>query len=72
LLAPLLQPRAPRLVGTVRRELTYLSAVITSSMDHGVAIGMLPRLVRERVDAATDAAVETLSRIPDLLRIGTT
>jgi high-affinity iron transporter len=72
LLAPLLQPRAPRLVGTVRRELMYLSAVTTSSADDGVAIGTLPRLARERVDAATDAVVETLSRIPDLLRIGTT
>jgi high-affinity iron transporter len=72
LVAPLLQPRAPRLVGTARRELAYLDEVITSSADDGMAIAALPRLERERVDAATDAALETLSRIPDLLRIGTT
>ncbi len=73
LLAPLLQPRAPQLVGTARRELTYLDAVISrSASDDGVAVATLPRLQRERVDAATDAALETLSRIPDLLRIGTT
>jgi high-affinity iron transporter len=72
LLAPLLEPRAPGLVGTARRELTALDQVITVSGDDGVAIAALPRLERERVDAATDAALETLSRVPDLLQIGTT
>jgi high-affinity iron transporter len=72
LLAPLLEPRAPQLVGTARRELTYLDQVITSSTREGVAIAALPLLERERVDAATDAALETLARVPDLLRIGTT
>jgi high-affinity iron transporter len=72
LLAPLLQPRAPQLVGTARRELTYLDQVITSPANDGIAIAALPRLERERVDAATDAALETLSRVPDLLRIGNT
>jgi high-affinity iron transporter len=71
LLAPLLEPRAPQLVGTARRQLTYLDQVITSSTDDGVAIAALPRLERERVDAAADAALETLSRVPDLLRVGT-
>lgn len=72
LLAPLLQPRAPQLVGTARRELTYLDQVITSPANDGIAIAALPRLERERVDAATDAALETLSRVPDLLRTGNT
>jgi iron uptake system EfeUOB component EfeO/EfeM len=72
LLAPLLEPRAPQLVGTARRELTYLDQVITSPANDGIAIASLPRLERERVDAATDAALETLSRVPDLLRIGNT
>jgi high-affinity iron transporter len=71
LLAPLLEPRAPGLVGTARQELTYLDQVITTSPDEGVAIAALPKLTRERVDAATDGALETLARIPDLLRIGT-
>jgi high-affinity iron transporter len=72
LLAPLLRPRAPQLVGTARRELTDLDAVATSSAGDAVAIAALPRLTRERVDADTDAALETLSRVPDLLRIGNT
>jgi high-affinity iron transporter len=72
LLAPLLRPRAPQLIGTARRELTYLDQLITSATDDGVAIAALPRLQRERVNAATDAALETLSRVPDLLRIGNT
>ena len=72
LLAPLLQPRAPQLVGTARRELRYLDQVITSPANDGIAIAALPRLERERVDAATDAALETLSRVPDLLRTGNT
>jgi high-affinity iron transporter len=72
LLAPLLRPRAPKLVGTARRQLSYLDQVITSSTNDGVAIAALPQLERERVDAAVDAALETLSRVPDLLRIGTT
>jgi high-affinity iron transporter len=72
LLAPLLTPRAPHLVGTARRELTDLDHVITFPSNDGIAIAALPRRERERVDAATDAALETLSRIPDLLRIGNT
>jgi high-affinity iron transporter len=72
LLAPLLTPRAPSLVGSARRELTYLGDVIASSPDDGVVIAALPQLERERVDAATDAALETLAPVPDLLRIGIT
>ena len=72
LLAPLLAPRAPGLVGTARRQLNYLDQLSTSSSADQVSIASLPRLARERVDAATGAALETLSRIPDLLRIGTT
>src|SRR6202000_3305937 len=49
LLAPLLRPRAPQLIGTARRELTYLDQPITSATDDGVAIAALPRLQRERV-----------------------
>jgi len=72
LLAPLLRPRKPGLVGTAGRQLTRLDRVIASSGDDGVAIAALPRVTRERVDAATGAVLETLAPVPDLLRIGNT
>jgi iron uptake system EfeUOB component EfeO/EfeM len=72
LLAPLLRPRKPALVGTARRQLTRLDRVIATSDHDGTAIATLPRITRERVDAAAGAALETLAPIPDLLRIGNT
>jgi high-affinity iron transporter len=72
LLAPLLRPRKPALVGTAHRQLTRLDRVIAASGDDGTAIAALPRITRERVDAAAGAALETLAPIPDLLRIGNT
>jgi len=71
LLAPLLNPRAPHLVGAARRQLTYLDDVIAATPDDGVAIAALPQITRERIDAATDVVLETLAPVPDLLRIGT-
>jgi iron uptake system EfeUOB component EfeO/EfeM len=72
LLAPLLRPRRPPLVGTARRELARLDQAITSPGADGIAIAALPRAMRERVDAAVGAALETLAPVPDLLRIGNT
>jgi iron uptake system EfeUOB component EfeO/EfeM len=74
LLAPLLRPRKPRLVGTARNRLTHLDAVIAAAGDNGegVAIAALPRPLRQRVDAGVGAALETLAPVPDLLRIGNT
>jgi hypothetical protein len=46
--------------------------VIAVSGGDGVAITALPRPMRERVDGAVDAALETLAPVPDLLRIGNT
>ncbi len=71
-LAPLLAPRAPRLVDSARRQLARIDAVIAGAGDRPIAISALPRRTRERVDAAADAALETLAPVPDLLRIGTT
>jgi hypothetical protein len=75
LLAPLITPRAPRLVGDAHRELTRLTDAIDAA--HGadggwLAIARLPRAQREQIDAACGAALETLARVPDLLRTGTT
>jgi high-affinity iron transporter len=72
LLAPLLRPRKPDLVGTARARLTHLDAVIAAAGDDDVAIAALPRRTRERVDAAVGGALETLAPVPDLLRIGNT
>jgi high-affinity iron transporter len=72
--APLITPRAPQLLATAHGELARLYAAIAATRAGGtwVAIAALPRTEREDVDAATGAALETLSRVPDLLRIGTT
>jgi high-affinity iron transporter len=74
LLDPLLTPRAPALVGNARRELSRLSTALAAGRRHGdwIAVSALPRSEREVVDAAAGAVLETLSRVPDLLRVGTT
>lgn len=74
LLAPLLAPRAPSLVGRADRQLDAVTAAIAATRSDGrwVAVSALPREQRERVDAAVGAALETLARVPDLLAVGTT
>jgi iron uptake system EfeUOB component EfeO/EfeM len=69
LLAPVIDPLAPDLVGRARRELAGLSTEIqvTRSGGEWVAIANLPSVQREQIDADTGAALQTLSRIPDLL-----
>jgi iron uptake system EfeUOB component EfeO/EfeM len=72
LLAPLITPRAPQLVGRARRQLVALIAAVAATRRDGpwVAVTALPTPARERVDAATGAALETLAPVPDLLKIG--
>jgi hypothetical protein len=69
LLAPVIDPLAPRLVGHARGELDTLSDAIQSTLVDGqwVAIQNLPAASREQIDADTGAALETLARIPDLI-----
>jgi iron uptake system EfeUOB component EfeO/EfeM len=74
LLAPLISPRAPYLVGTARGQLRTLDAAATATQVDGrwVAVSALPALARERINAAAGAALETLARVPDLLALGGT
>jgi iron uptake system EfeUOB component EfeO/EfeM len=74
LLAPLIVPRAPHLVGTAQRQLTTLIHTVDATRADGrwLAISALTLIQRERVDGAAGAVLETLAPVPDLLRIGNT
>lgn len=73
LLAPVIDPLAPRLVHHARRQLDTLSAAIQATRSDGgpgggwVALQDLPARQREQIDADTGAALETLAPIPDLI-----
>ena len=71
LLAPVIDPRAPRLVGRARRQLVAVVRSAQAGRVDGrwVAVARLPAPVRERVDAAVGAALETLAPIPDLIQV---
>ena len=71
LLAPLIDPRSPRLVGRARRQLVGLSTAIQATRPAGqwVAVASLPTAERERVNAATGAVLETLAPAAGLLKI---
>jgi iron uptake system EfeUOB component EfeO/EfeM len=69
LLAPVLDPLAPHLVARANGELGAILSVVDQTQINGtwVAVSDLPALARERVDAAVDAALETLAPVPDLI-----
>jgi len=66
-LGGLIDPRAPGLVPTATRQLAAIDAAITPT--RAVAIAGLPRVRRQRVDAAVDAALETLAPVSELIQI---
>jgi high-affinity iron transporter len=74
LLAPLIGPRSPYLVGVASRELTTLDGALDAARTNGrwLAVPALTLSRRERIDAAIGAALETLAPVPDLLRVGST
>ena len=74
LLAPLIAPRAPYLLGTAAAQLRALDAATSAGHVDGrwIAVTALPTSTRERVNAAIGAALETLARVPDLLALGNT
>lgn len=74
LLQPLLAPRSPGLANRVRRQLRNLEQAVIATRSHGawVALQNLPPTQRELIDADTGTLLETLSVIPDLLRLGNT
>ncbi len=69
LLAPVIAPVAPRLVGRAENELTALSAAVQATRAGGVWVPVqsLPPDQREQIDADLGAALETLAPIPDLI-----
>ena len=71
LLAPLIEPRAPRLVPAAKRELTTLSDEIISAggpISGRSLLSLSPR-IRDELNSATGAAVETLAPVSDLMFI---
>lgn len=74
LLAALITPRAPGLVGTASAQLRTLTAAVMATQVEGrwVPVTALPASQRERIDAAAGTALETLARVPDLLALGGT
>ena len=74
LLAPLIVPRAPFLVGTAQRQLTTLIRAVQATREGGrwLAVSALTLTQREQIDGAAGAALETLAPVPDLLKIGNT
>jgi high-affinity iron transporter len=71
LLAPALDPRAPRVVGRARRQLVGVDRALQATRVGGrwVAVAALGTAQRERVDAAVGAVLETLAPIPDVLHV---
>jgi iron uptake system EfeUOB component EfeO/EfeM len=71
LLAPAIDPRAPRLVRRARRQLVAVVGAAQAGRVDGrwVAVTRLPAAVRERVDAAVGAVLETLAPIPDVIQV---
>jgi high-affinity iron transporter len=71
LLAPALDPRAPRVVGRARRQLVAVDRALQATRVDGqwVSVARLATPQRERVDGAVGAVLETLAPIPDVLHV---
>jgi len=71
LLAPLIRPRAHKLVARARDRLSRLVAEARTGRHHGqwTPVRSLPRRQRQSINAAAGAADEILAPIPTLLRI---
>jgi high-affinity iron transporter len=70
-LAPLIAARAPDLMPTVTAQLSTLQTALLSTRSLGQwrSLADTPLAARQHVDAAIGAALETLSRVPDLLEV---
>lgn len=70
-LGPLLASRAPHLVFTARRELSAVSTAVAQSRagPGGPRITSLPLRHRQQIDAAVDAALETLAPVSELMQV---
>jgi len=71
MLAPLIAPRRPPLVPTAIRQLAAIDgavAAVPRATTTGVAT--LSLRARQRIDATTDAALETLAPVSELMQVG--
>jgi high-affinity iron transporter len=70
-LSPLISARAPKLLPAARARLDVLRQALLSTRADGQwqSPSATPLAVRQRVNAAIGALLETLSSVPDLLEI---
>jgi high-affinity iron transporter len=70
-LGPLITPLRPNLVATAERELTAIDSAAAAVHDGThTAIAAIPSRLRQRIDAATDAALQTLAPVSELMQSG--
>ena len=75
-LAPLIDARAPRLLGTAQAQMNALQQALLATRDHGqwTSLSAAPssarqQVARQQVDGAIGSLLETLSSVPDLLEV---
>jgi iron uptake system EfeUOB component EfeO/EfeM len=70
-LGPLITPLRPHLVATAERELTAIDSAATAVRNGThTAIAAIPSRQRQRIDATTDAALQTLAPVSELMQSG--
>jgi hypothetical protein len=69
---PLIEPRSRGLVGTAEVQLTAVLRAVAGGHhgDRWTPIAALPTIQRLRIDAAVDAALQTLAPVSELLALG--
>jgi high-affinity iron transporter len=70
-LAPLITARAPKLLPTAQAQLTALQTALLATQVHGqwTSLSSASLAMRQQVDGAIGALLETLSSVPDLLEV---
>ena len=70
-LAPLITARAPKLLPTAQARLTALQTALLATQVHGqwTSLSSASLAMRQQVDGALGALLETLSSVPDLLEV---
>jgi high-affinity iron transporter len=71
LLAPLIERQDPSLVATAGAELTAVDAAVAAARpSERLPLTALPSRVRQQLDGAVGAAVETLAPVSELIQVG--
>ena len=70
-LAPLITARAPKLLPTAQAQLNALQTALLATQVHGqwTSLSSASLAMRQQVDGALGALLETLSSVPDLLEV---